>query len=142
MEVSLVRKRLKQAIDAARERGQQRRQRTADAERAYAAFLQEVATPVTRKLANALKAERLAFTVFTPVGGLRLASDRGRSDYIEFGLATGSPAPEVVGRIMHTRGSRTLDEERPVKPGVGPEALTEEDVLSFLLDALEPWLER
>jgi hypothetical protein len=50
--------------------------------------------------------------------------------------------PQVVGRISRARGSRTLDEERPIKPGTPPEALTEEDVLTFLLDALQPWLER
>jgi hypothetical protein len=35
-----------------------------------------------------------------------------------------------------------VDEERPVKPGAAPDAITEDDVLEFLLGALEPWLER
>jgi hypothetical protein len=142
MEVSHVRNRLRRTLDAARERGQQRRARTAEAERAYAAFLEQVATPVARMLANALKVEGYPFTVFTPGGGLRLASDRGRDDYIEFALDTGAAVPHVVGRISHTRGSRTLDEERPVKPGTPPETLSEDDVLEFLLDALEPFLDR
>lgn len=142
VEVSLVRNRLNRAIEAARERGRERRQQTAAAERAYETFLQDVATPVTRLVANSLKVESYAFTVFTPGGGLRLASDRGRDDYIEFALDTASDPPQVVGRISHTRGSRTLDQERPIKPGTPPEALSEEDVLTFLLDALEPWLER
>ena len=142
MEVSLVRNRLKRATEAARERAQQRRQRAAEAERAYASFLEDVATPVVRQLANALKVEGFGFTVFTPSGGLRLASDRSRDDYIEFVLDTASASPHVVGHISHTRGSRTLDEERPVKSGAAPGELSEEDVLAFLLDALEPWLER
>jgi len=142
VEVSLVRNRLNRAIEAARERAQQRRQRTAAADRAYDTFLQDVATPVTRLVANMLKVENYAFTVFTPAGGLRLASDRARDDYVEFALDTSSNPPQVVGRISHTRGSRTLDEERPIKPGTPPEGLSEEDVLTFLLDALEPWLER
>lgn len=142
MEISTVRNRLRRAIDAAREGGQQRRQRAAEAEQAYAVFLRDVATPVTRMLANALKVEGYAFTVFTPSGGLRLASDRGRDDYIEFALDTASATPQVVGRVSHSRGSRTLDEERPVKSGAAPDALSEEDVLAFLLEALEPWLER
>jgi hypothetical protein len=142
VEVSLVRNRLNRAIEAARERAQQRRQRTAAADRAYDTFLQDVATPVTRLVANTLKVENYAFTVFTPAGGLRLASDRARDDYVEFALDTSSNPPQVVGRISHTRGSRTLDEERPIKPGTPPEGLSEEDVLTFLLDALEPWLER
>jgi hypothetical protein len=142
MEVSLVRKRLKSAIDRARERSQHKRQRTAEAERAYQVFLNEIATPIAKQIANALKAEGYAFTVFTPGGGLRLASDRGRDDYVELALDTSGDHPQVVARLSRTRGSRTLDEERPVKDGVGPDALTEDDVLDFFLDALEPWLER
>ena len=142
VEVSLVRNRLNRAIEVARERAQQRRQRTAAAERAYDTFLQDIATPVTRLVANSLKVENHAFTVFTPGGGLRLASDRGRDDYVEFALDGSAEPPQVVGRIRRARGSRTLDEERPIKPGTLPEELSEEDVLTFLLDALQPWLER
>lgn len=123
-------------------RAQQRRERTAAAEGAYETFLQDVATPVTRLMANSLKVENYAFTVFTPSGGLRLAWDRGRDDYVEFALDGSVDPPQVVGRIRRARGSRTVDEERPIKPGAPPEALSEEDVLTFLLDALQPWLER
>lgn len=130
------------AIETAKERGQQRRQRVADAEAAYQTFLQDVATPVTRQLANALKVEGHAFTVFTPGGGLRLAADRGRDDYIEFALDTESSPPQVIARISRARGSRTLDEERQVKPGATPDQISDEDLLEFLLTALEPWLER
>ena len=142
VEVSLVRNRLKRAIDAARERGQQKRQQSAAAERAYEAFLKDVATPVTRQLANTLKAEGYPFTVFTPGGGLRLANDRGRDDYIEFAFDGEADPPQAVARVSYTRGSRTLSDERPVKPGAMPEVLSEEDVLTFLLSALEPWLTR
>jgi hypothetical protein len=127
---------------AAKQRAQTRRQRVADAEQAYAAFLENVATPVTRQLANALKAEGHAFTVFTPSNGLRLASDRGRDDFVEFSLDTGASPPQVMARISQRRGSRMVDEERPLKPGATPDAVTEDDVLDFLLHALEPWLER
>ena len=130
------------AIEAARERAQRRRTRTAEADTSYAAFLQDVATPVAKQVANTLKAEGYGFTVFTPGDGLGLASDRGRDDYIEFALDAESDPPQVVGRIRYTRGSRTIDEERPVKPGATPDAVSEEDVLAFLLDALGPWLER
>lgn len=142
MEVSQVRRRLKTAIDTARHRAQERRQRAGAAERAYASFLNDVATPVTRQVANALKAEGYSFSVFTPGGGLRLASDKTRDDFIDFSLDAASDTPQVLGRISHSRGSRTLDEERPVKPGASPETLTEDDVLEFLVHALEPWLER
>ena len=142
MEVSEVRRQLKHAIERARTRAQQRRHRTAEAERAYAAFLEQVATPTARMLANALKAEGYPFTVSTPSGGLRLASDRSRDDYVEFVLDSASDRPTVVGRIRRTRGSRTTEDERPVKAGVELEELSDSDVLAFLVDALDPWLER
>jgi hypothetical protein len=142
VEISVVRNRLNRAIEASRERAQRRRERTSTAESAFELFLQNVATPVTKLVANSLKVENYAFTVFTPGGGLRLASDRGRDDYVEFALDLDSDPPQVVGRISRTRGSRTLTEDRPIKPGSSPGEISEEDVLAFLLGALEPWLER
>lgn len=142
VEISLVRNRLQQAMTAARDHSKQRREHTAQAEQAYETFLTQVATPVTKLLANALKSEAYAFTVSTPRGGLRLASDHGRDDFIEFALNTAVEPAQVVGRISLTRGSRTLTDERPLKPGASPDAVSEDDVLAFLLDALAPWLER
>jgi hypothetical protein len=129
-------------MEAARHRTQRRRELTAEAERGYQIFLEQVATPVTKMMASALKAEGQHFTVMTPGGGLRLASDSRRDDYVEFALDTLAEPPQVVGRISYTRGSRTLSDERPVKGGTDPEDITEEDVLAFLLIALEPWLGR
>jgi hypothetical protein len=140
VEVSLVRKRLQSAIEQARQHAQQRRQRVADAERAYTQFLDNVAIPVARMLQNALKAEGVPFTLFTPNGTVRLAADRGRDDYVEMQLDVSGDAPEVVGLVSRTRGSRTITTERPIKPGTPPEAVTESDVLEFLVQALEPWL--
>lgn len=142
MEVSEVRKQLKQAMDRAKARAQQKRQLTADAERAYAVFLDDIAVPTTRMLATALKAEGYAFTVSTPSGGLRLASDKGRDDYIELALDGSGARPSVVGRVRYTRGSRTVEDERPIKADAAPQDLTDNDVLMFLVGALEPWLER
>jgi hypothetical protein len=142
VEISLVRNRLNRAIEASRERSQRRRQRVAASQTAFEVFLQDVATPITKLVANSLKVENYAFTVFTPSGGLRLASDRGRDDFIEFALDEESDPPQVVGRTSRTRGSRTLTEDRPVKPGSPPEEISEEDVLAFLISALEPWFER
>jgi hypothetical protein len=129
-------------MTAARERMLRRRQRTADAETAYDQFLTQVATPLVRQLANALSAEGYAFTLSTPGRGLRLALDRGRDDFIELALETDADEPVVVGRTRRTRGSRTIEDERPIKPGAAPGQLSEDDVLDFFVSALEPWLER
>ena len=142
MEVSHVRRRLQAAMTTARERAQRRRQLAADAETAYDSFLSTVATPLVKQIANALQAEGYAFTLSTPGRGLRLALDRGRDDFLELALETDADEPTVIGRIRRTRGSRTIEEERPVKRGASPDQVSEQDLLEFFANALEPWLER
>ena len=129
-------------METARAQAADRRARDARATAAYDVFLENVAGPVAKQLANTLKVEGVAFTLFTPAGGLRLASDRNRDDFIELALERGAADLQVVGHISHARGSRTVAETVPLKDGFGPDALTDEDVLSFLLRALRPWLER
>ena len=142
MEVSQVRRRLAAAIEQARRSQHQRRERNAEAQRAYDVFLADVAVPITRMVAGALKADGYPFTVATPGGGLRLTSDNRRDDYVEIRLDATMNPPEVVGLTSYGRGSRTITEERPLKPGAAPQAITEEDFLEFVVKALEPWLER
>ena len=142
MEVSEVRRRVQAALAAARERAQRRRQSVADAERAYDAFLANVAVPIARQIANVLKVEGYPFMVSTPGRGVRLASDRGRDDFVDISLNTETDPPAVVGHIRHARGSRTIDEQRPVKAGAGPDQISEDEMLEFLMRALAPWLER
>ena len=140
MEVSQVRKRVQQGVAAARTRAQERRQQTDEATRDYKVFLELVATPLVQQLANVLKVEGYAFTASTPGDGVRLTNDRGRDDFVELALDTSGERPQVVGRITQSRGSRRLDEERPIKVGASPSELTDEDVLEFLMSALQPWL--
>jgi hypothetical protein len=142
LEISQVRKRIQAAMTTARDRAKQRRQNADAAEQAYESFLNHRAAPLARQVVNALRAEGYAFTVSTPGRGLRVSLDQGRDDYIELGLNTETDQPYVVGRIRRTRGSRTIDEERPVKPGTGPDDLSEDDLLEFFARELEPWLER
>ena len=137
MEVSDVRRKLAAAIERSRRDAQGRRERSAEAQRGYEAFLADVAVPVARMLANALKADGFAFTMATPGGGVRLTSDNRRDDYIDLALDTTADPPEVIGHINYARGSRTIAEERPVKAGAPPQAITQDELLEFLLEALE-----
>ena len=73
MEISHVRNQLKHAMERARDRAQQRR----GAHVGGRARLRDIPAgcgdaAVTKQVANALKAEGYAFTLFTPGGGLRL----------------------------------------------------------------------
>jgi hypothetical protein len=130
------------ALAAARERTQRRRQSVADAERSYERFLADVAVPISRQVAIVLKSEGRSFTVSTPAGAVRLSPDRGRDEFVEIMLNTEADPPAIVGHIRHTRGSRTLDEERAVKPGATPDQISEDELLEFLIRALEPWFDR
>jgi len=141
LEVAYVRNRLRSSIERARQQAQSRRQQIGEAEQSYAGFL-KVAEPVLRQLANALRVEGIAFTLFTPEQSLRLASDRSRVDFIELTLDTGTRPPAVMLRTSYARGSRTIEEERPLKADATPDQISEEELLAVLLDALSPWLER
>jgi len=129
-------------LERARRASAERRARVDAAARAYESFLSRVATPVFRMFATAIRAEGHAFAVFTPAGGLRLASERSADDYIELLIDTESDPPTVAARINRGRGGRLLTAERPIREGAAIESLTEEDVLEFLLKAIEPFVER
>jgi hypothetical protein len=139
MEISVVRKRLTDTIDRAKKQAADRRGRSDQASRDFEVFLQKVAVPLFRQVANALKAEGYAFTVFTPSGSVRLMSDRTAEDYIELTLDTSDDPPRVMGQISRTRGRRVIDTERSIG---APDALTEEQLLDFLLKELEAFVER
>lgn len=135
METSEVRKLVLQMIDRARRGAAERRLRNDEAGPVYERFLDQIAIPVFRQTAGALKASSYNFTVFTPGGSVRLMSDKAAEDYIELSLDTSGPQPVVVGHTSRVRGRRGMESVRPIadKP---VDALTDEDVLAFLLEEL------
>jgi len=139
MEIAEVRKRILSTIERARQRAADRRARGDEAARAYSTFLDTIAVPMFRQVANVLKSEGYPFGVFTPSGSVRLMSDRTAEDFVELTLDTTGDAPNVVGRTSHSRGRRVTDNERIVGR---PDALTEADVLEYLLKELEAFVER
>ena len=139
MEISDIKRRVVETIERARRRAAERRTRNDEAAREYEAFLDRIAIPVFKQVANVLRAEGFAFTVFTPGGSVRLMSDRAAEDYVELALDTSGDEPLVTGHASRSRGRRVIESEQPIGP---PAALTEEDVLSFVLKALEPLVER
>ena len=126
-------------IDRAKKRAAERRGRSDQASRDFEVFLQKIAVPLFRQVANALRADGYSFTVFTPAGSVRLMSDRAAEDYIEISLDTAGDAPRVMGQTSRNRGRCVIDAERAI--GI-PDALTEDDVLEFLLKELEAFVER
>ena len=139
MEISDIKRRVVETIDRARRRAAARRTRHDEAAREYETFLDQTAVPVFKQVSNVLRAEGFAFTVFTPGGSVRLMSDRSTEDYIELGLDSSGDEPVVSGHTGRSRGRRVVESEQSIGP---PAALSENDVLSFVLKALEPLVER
>jgi len=142
VEVPDVRRRLRAAIEKARRAAEERRARTDAAGRDFQLFLEQRATPVFQQLAGALKAENYSFKVFTPAASIRLASDRSPEEFIELALDDTSDPPAVLGRTSRGRGRRMTSTERVLGEGKALADLTEEDVLTFLLDEITALLER
>ena len=141
METSDLRRRLAETIDAARRTAAERRARAETASRDYSQFLDTVAVPLFRQVANILKASGYSFTVFTPSGSVRLMSDKASEDYIELSLDTSADEPMVMGKSSRARGRRVVESERAIAE-YSVANLTEDHVLNYVLKELEPFVER
>jgi hypothetical protein len=139
MEIAEVRKRIHGTIERARQRAAERRTRADDAARAYSTFLDTIAVPMFKQVANVLRADGYQFSVFTPSGSVRLMSERTAEDFIELTLDTTGDVPEVIGRTSRSRGRRVSENERAVG---SPAALSENDLLDYLAKELEALVER
>lgn len=142
MEVSEVRRRLRGAIEKAKQAAAERRARNDAAARDYEVFLADRATPVFHQFATALSGEGHAFKVFTPAGSIRLSAERSPDEFIELVLDDSSDPPAVVGRTTRGRGRRMVSAERAIGGGAPVADLTEEDVLTFLLEEIVPFVAR
>src|SRR4029450_3203706 len=116
------------------------RQRPPDATRAYESFLENVAVPAFRTMANVLRAEGVPFEAQPPGSAVRLVPDRSRDDVIELSLDTAVDPPQPILVITRTRGGRLLRAERPLKDRTAIDKITEEDVIDGLIEELRPWL--
>lgn len=141
METSILRKRLTDTIEAAKRTAATRRTRADEAARAYAQFLDVVAIPLFRQVANILKASGYNFSVFTPSGTVRLMSDRIAEDFIELSLDTSGEEPMVIGHSSRARGRRIVENERAIAE-LSVAHLTEDHLLDYLLKELVPYVER
>jgi hypothetical protein len=136
METSAVRQRILDVLNAARRDAAERRTRNAEAGAAYERFLESVATPVCRQVVDVLKAERLPFSVQTPAGSVRVASERSANDFFEIRLDTSAARPTVVIQVERVRGRERYEDVQPIREGVGIEHLTDADVLDAIAGVL------
>lgn len=141
METSEVRRRLTHTIERAKKLAAERRSLATRASSDYDLFLERTAIPMVRQLAGALTASGFPFAVYTPGGGVRLASERSRQDFIELSFDASGDRPIVLGHTRRSRGGRLIDSERPIA-SQDVSALSDEEVLVFFLEELQPFLER
>jgi hypothetical protein len=139
MDIADVRKRVHATIERARQRDAQRRARADEAAHAYSRFLDTIAVPLFRQVANVLRVEGHLFGVFTPAGSVKLASEKSAEDSIELTLDTTGDDPRVLVHTSRSRGRRVIESENVLGD---PAALGEDDLLDFLLKELEAFVGR
>jgi hypothetical protein len=142
MEVSVVRQRVLETIDRVKRIAVDRRGQTDEGAREYQVFLDRIAVPLFKQLAGVLRAENILFNVFTPNGSVRLMSERGSDDYIEVTLDAKGSKAYVMGRSSRSRGGNVTQTERTLNAVTPIGALTEDDLLTFMLKELEAYVEK
>lgn len=143
MDIGELRRRIGRELDLAKRETAERRTVVDEAQAAYVTFIPTVAAPVFKQVVTVLRADGHPFTSHTPPGSVRLVSDRVGDDFIEIALDTSVHPPVVMGRTSMARGRKgVVVEERRVAPEKAIAALTEEDVVEFLLPELRRLLLR
>ena len=142
MEVSEVRKRILDTLARAKSEAAARRARNAEVAPIYERFLETVAAPVVHQVAAVLKVEKYLFAVHTPANAVRLVSERSPADFVEIRLDTSGQVPQVVAHVERVRGHDVVIEDRPIRPGVLVDHLTDQDVLDAMAEALSVLIER
>lgn len=141
METSEIRKQVLHMLERAKRRSLEHRSQAESAQRAYDALLPLVAT-AWRQVANALRVEGHAFTVHSPSSALRFASDRSADDFIELSLDTSRRPAALWLQVRLVRGHRVIEREIVVAEGDAVAEVSEQQLITVLLDELEPFVQR
>jgi hypothetical protein len=139
MDIAEVRKRVQAAMQRAKQRDAERRARADEAGRVYSSFLETLAVPLFRQIANVLRAEGYLVGVFTPSGSVKLASEKSGDDSIELTLDTSGDEPSVVARTRHSRGRRVIESESLLGD---PARITEDALVEVMVRELEDFLRK
>jgi len=142
MEVSDVRRRLRSAMEDAKRRAAERRLQVDEASRAWEEALNDTVVPAFHTMAQALAAEGHRFKVETPAGAARLALERGAEEFVELALDTDGDEPALFLRSTRGRGRRIISSEHVVREGAAVAQLSQDDVVTWLLEELVPFIER
>jgi hypothetical protein len=137
MEVSDVRRRMREVLAEERRAAAERRSRRDATARSWTEALERIVLPLSHQIVQALKAEGHLVQISAPADAVRISSDSRPQDYVELTLQSDNDDATVVARINQARGRETVSEERVfVRGGTAIGALTEEQVVDFLGKAL------
>jgi hypothetical protein len=142
LETAQIRRRVKARLDQVKRGAAARRDHAAAAERAYATYLADIATPVFNAVASSLSAEGFPFRVSTPGTAVRMDSERAGRTYLELHLDTSGSESTVLLEVSRERGNRVLNDERPVAIGAAIDTATDEGLLDLMVDAIGDLIER
>jgi hypothetical protein len=142
MEVSDVRRRLRLAIDETKRQADERRAKKDAAVREWERVLADVAIPLFHQVVQALNSEGYRYKVTTPGSSVRLVPERGGEEFIEVALDTEGDAPAVMIRSTRGRGRRSVTSERPLSARSAVDVLTDDEIVTDLIEELKPFLQR
>lgn len=139
-ELADLRRRVRQAIQDAKQKAAARRTARDEASAAWATAVAEIVEPAATSVAAALTGEAMPFRLETPRGTIRLVSERSADDYMEIVLDDSDErdAPEVIGRTVRARGRQSVTVmEELLGP---PSQLSEDRVIAFFMKAIAPFV--
>lgn len=142
MEPSDVRRRLRGAMEEAKKRAAERRERANEASRNYDEFLTKAAVPAFHAVAQAMVGEGHRYKVLTPGRAVRLVAEFSPDDFIELVLDTERDHPSLVFHTSRGRGRRSVTAERAIFEGRSIAEIGEDDVVDALLGEIVPFVER
>ena len=96
LEASAVRKVVVNRLAEIKRAAAARRDRVAEAEKHYTAFLPSAAVPVFNLVSQVLSSEGYGYRVTTPGDGVRMTADRSPRTYIDLRLDATGPSPLVL----------------------------------------------
>ena len=140
-ETAQIRQRVRRMINQAKRTAEVRRARVAAESRDGERVLRQVAAPMFKTVAAALKAEGHPFRVSTPADAVRMSTEASGENFIELVFDTAGEQSELRGRVSRVRGHRLLVEEKVVSQGPAVGSFSDEDALAFLLSELGPFVE-
>ena len=139
-ELADLRRRVRQAIQDAKQQAAARRTARDEAGAAWATAVAEIVEPAATNVAAALTGEAMPFRLETPRGTIRLVSERSADDYMEIVLDDSDErdASEVIGRTVKARGRQSVT---VIEELLGPPSqLSEDRVIAFFMKAIAPFV--